>query len=310
MNYSEVLVIGVDAGGSKTTAWIAKVDDSSSEPLGVGEAGPGNPRAVGFKAAQQEIRLAISRAFENAAFVRSTVESLCLSAAGAGRSAEQAQLREWAESLQLANRIVVTGDAEPILAAASPESTGIALICGTGSLAWGRNAAGCIDRTGGWGPLFGDEGSAYLIALSGLRAAARAGDGRGPETALLDAFQQRLDAATPSALIERVYGAALTRKQIAACVDVVFAAAKSDDVASRIISVAAIDLADMVSALAVKLSLPPMEFSLALAGGVLMHQPEFRSSVVRSAGVDSQQIVLVPEPVVGAISIARRLAAK
>ena len=43
-------------------------------------------------------------------------------------------------------------------------------------------ADGRTARAGGWGPLLGDEGSGYAIALAGLRAAARRCDGRAPAT--------------------------------------------------------------------------------------------------------------------------------
>ena len=61
----------------------------------------------------------------------------------------------------------------------------MALVAGTGSVAYGRNAAGKTARAGGWGYLAGDEGSAYWIGREALAALALALDGRGPPTALL-----------------------------------------------------------------------------------------------------------------------------
>src|SRR5439155_1968617 len=60
----------------------------------------------------------------------------------------------------------------------------IVLVVGTGTVAYGRDAAGRAARAGGWGPLFGDEGGGYWVGCEALRAVARAHDGRGPETAL------------------------------------------------------------------------------------------------------------------------------
>lgn len=68
---------------------------------------------------------------------------------------------------------------------------GINVISGTGSMTYGeRNGHGC--RVGGWGELFGDEGSAYWIAIRGLNAFTRMSDGRLPRGPLYDVFKTRL----------------------------------------------------------------------------------------------------------------------
>src|SRR5205823_15045021 len=141
-------------------AWLAPLDDDPNTiVLGRGQAGSGNPRAAGFDAAQTNIASAIDAAFADAKLPLTTAAAACFGLAGAGREIEQQRIASWAEKHGIAQNVRVTGDAEPILAAASPENCGVALICGTGSLAWGRNRAGVIARAGGWGYLLGDEGS-------------------------------------------------------------------------------------------------------------------------------------------------------
>ena len=56
---------------------------------------------------------------------------------------------------------------------------GINVISGTGSMTYGERQ-GVGHRVGGWGELFGDEGSAYWIAAQGLNAFSRMSDGRLP----------------------------------------------------------------------------------------------------------------------------------
>lgn len=46
-----------------------------------------------------------------------------------------------------------------LLLAAAGRDEGVALISGTGSVAWGRRRDGVHARAGGWGYLHGDEGS-------------------------------------------------------------------------------------------------------------------------------------------------------
>lgn len=301
------LVIGVDAGGSSTVAWLSDLNADRAEPLGQGLAGPGNPRAIGFNDATEQIANAISSAFADARLPMAPVAGLSLCVAGAGREDEQRQLHEWAKLRGLADHIQVSHDAAPILAAASADNVGIALISGTGSLAWGRNAEGDTERAGGWGYLFGDEGSGYTIALAGLRAAAQAADGRGPQTELLDAFMHRLQATTPSDLIGQVYRADQSREQLAASAAVVFDVASQDSVARNILTRAAQDLAAMVQTLAKRLRFAPSDFTLGLAGGVLIGRPDFRSAVIREIKMAPEHTVVVPAPVAGAIGLARRL---
>lgn len=293
------LVIGVDGGGTKTVAWLAQ----GEAVLGRGSAGPGNPRAAGFEVAQANIAAAIAAAFADAKLPRQTAAAACFGLAGAGRAAEQEQIATWVVGCGIAAQVKVTGDAEPILAAASPDNVGVVLICGTGSLAWGRNAEGETARCGGWGYLLGDEGSGYAIALAGLRAAMRAADGRGPPTDLLASFQTALEAKSPAELIGNVYGPEMSRERLAGLASVVFERHGTDAVAEQIVAAAASELVEMVATVARRLGLPA-GFTLALAGGVLLHQQPFAEQVAREY---SDHWKIVEEPVQGAVALARKM---
>jgi len=67
---------------------------------------------------------------------------------------------------------------------------GVNVIAGTGSMVYGeRRGATC--RVGGWGELFGDDGSAYWIAVRGLNVFSRMSDGRLPRGPLYDIVRER-----------------------------------------------------------------------------------------------------------------------
>ena len=63
-------VLAIDGGGSKTIAWVANVRSSNSrcpiklEVIGCGQAGPSNPRSVGFETAFANLGLAVETAIE------------------------------------------------------------------------------------------------------------------------------------------------------------------------------------------------------------------------------------------------------
>ena len=69
-------------------------------------------------------------------------------------------------------RITVVHDSRLLLAAGGA-STGVAVIGGTGSAAWGRNSRGEEARAGGWGYLLGDEGSGYWLGREAVRHSLR-----------------------------------------------------------------------------------------------------------------------------------------
>jgi N-acetylglucosamine kinase-like BadF-type ATPase len=305
------LVLGIDGGGTKTAVWLSTVNSGPDDPpLGCGASGPGNPRSAGFEVAFCNIEAAVAAAFDDAGVSKRAVRTACLALAGADRPVERDRLNQWCAEKGLAERVVLTNDADPLLAAGSPDNWGIALIAGTGSIAFGRDRAGQTARCGGWGYLLGDEGSGYAIALAGLREATRAADGRSAPTKLLALFQKRLQVSTPQGLIEAIYRPEVSRQQIADLSDVVFEAAESNDKAAiRLVETAAVELAELVRTLVHQLQLPPDQFPLALAGGLLLHHNLLRTGVQKQMArhdVAPEKVTLVPDPVRGAVILARR----
>ena len=73
--------------------------------------------------------------------------------------------------------LVVVNDTIGPIAAATPEGTGVCLISGTGSNCRAVLPGGDMVGAGGWGHLLGDEGSAYDLAATAIRAVLRAKDG-------------------------------------------------------------------------------------------------------------------------------------
>jgi glucosamine kinase len=84
----------------------------------------------------------------------------------------------------------VTSDAIASHVGALGGAPGVVLAAGTGSIAIGVSAVGEIHVVDGVGQWLGDEGSGAWIGLEGLRAAARAHDGRGPDSLLRAAAEE------------------------------------------------------------------------------------------------------------------------
>jgi N-acetylglucosamine kinase-like BadF-type ATPase len=185
------------------------------------------------------------------------------------------------------------------------------LVAGTGSITFGRSPQGVITRTGGWGYLMGDEGSAYAVALQGLRAAVRSADGRDPPTQLLTAFLNRLGLKQAEDLLEAIYLSNRDRAWIAALADVVTTTAdQGDQRASRILDKAAEELAHLVKTSARKIQLDAAPLPLCYTGGLILNSPALQNRLVEELsrqGIALAEFVAVEDPVWGPVKLAKEL---
>lgn len=306
------LVLGIDGGGTKTIAHLGRVSDSGDAVLGEGVAGPANAQVIGSEQAIENIGLAIERAFDAGDLEWSSVAAVCFGLAGADRECDSHALQAWVDRRRLSSRCIITNDAFPVLFAGTDLGVGVALISGTGSLCFGRNADGATARSGGWGYRFGDEGSAYWIAIEALRAAARAADGRGPKTKLLRRVKRFYAIERASDLITKVYSPQQNRAGLAKLATVVFEEASTgDEVAQAILHRTEHELVELILSVANQLRMSPREpLQVALTGGVLLNQPTLVRQLEDSLVKRSYHAVVgtVRNPVSGAVKIARTLA--
>ena len=302
------LVLGVDGGGTKTVAWIARRERSgNAQVIGRGRSESSNCRSVGYAQATSNLDRAIDLAFRDAGQAATPVASACLALAGADRPVEREQFRAWAGERNVADKLIITNDAMPVLYAASGSGIGIALLSGTGSVAVGRNSNGDTARCGGWGSLLGDEGSGYQIALAALRASVRAADGRGEPTTLLSKVMTHFQVDEASELIPVIYSSDTNRSIIANLTPLVFqSSAQGDKVATVIFERAAADLADMVATLANRLKLVERPVALGISGGVLLHQENLVEEICKLLIKSALEVTVtrVNDPVAGCLQLA------
>ncbi|MFI0510080.1 N-acetylglucosamine kinase [Streptomyces sp. WSLK1-5] len=184
------LVIGLDAGGTRTRAVLATADDG--RVLGESTGGPGNAMTVPVPQLTDHLAEALDRVVPRAARARvvavtggfAGATAACEDDPGTGRA--RTALTGALRRLGIpAGRVGVCSDIEAAFAAApGTPSDGLALVAGTGAVAMrvtGRHATTTVDGDG-W--LLGDEGSGFWIGRSAVRAALRMADGRGRPTVL------------------------------------------------------------------------------------------------------------------------------
>lgn len=295
--------LGIDGGGTKTDLVIV---DAAGIVVARQQGPTSNQAVVGFAQASGALIELISQAAADAN-ISVPLTAGWIGLAGSDRPEDRAAFARALDAL--VGDLRITNDAELVLSG-TPDGTGIALIAGTGSIAFARNADGLTGRSGGWGHIFGDEGSAYGIAIAGLRAVAAATDGRGPETSLTDALIAAWRAETPQQLIRRVYAAEVKKADIAATAPVVLDAADAGDpVAAEIVDLAGDDLAGLVMALARRI---PFDSPLPVActGGLILRSARLRERVSwrLKADVVRPELQPVDDIAVSAAHAVRRLA--
>jgi N-acetylglucosamine kinase-like BadF-type ATPase len=266
------LFLGVDGGQSSTTAMIG---DQTGRVLGAGAGGPCNHvgKAEGAgklkSALGESVGLACARA--GIEFASAEFEAACFGMSG-GPEDKAAVI---AEVLRI-GKLVATDDAVIALSGATAGEPGIITIAGTGSIAFGRNAAGRAARAGGWGYIFGDEGGGFDIARQALRAALRFEEGWGPPTELHGVLLEATALRSANETLHLFYTDEWPRSRVATLAKLVDrAATEGDAVARDILLAAGQQLAALAASVRRQLWNPGKEVVVAHIGGV------FRSDLLR-----------------------------
>jgi N-acetylglucosamine kinase-like BadF-type ATPase len=230
--------LGVDGGGSKTA--FAIIDDSG-QVLGRANTATSYYFSEGFDVVERRLREGVDAVCETAGVPASDIDAAFFGIPGYGESsADLARLDAVPAAILGHDRYSCDNDMVCGWAGSLAGEDGINVISGTGSMTYGERA-GVGRRVGGWGELFGDEGSAYWVAAQGLNAFSRASDGRATRGALYQAMRQRLDVTSDldavSLVIDTWHG---NRSAIADLAKVVSASAADDPVADGIL-IAAVD---------------------------------------------------------------------
>ena len=305
--------LGIDGGATSTTCAVC---DHDGRVLGIGHGGPSNHiLAPGGEArARQAVETALEAAAAAAGLRRIEFESAHLGMTGINRDTEAARVLASATSNVLSARIVqIDNDASVALAGALACRPGVVVIAGTGSVAFGRDPSGREARAGGWGYIFGDEGSAFAIGLAGVRAALRARDRAGPGTALEAEIPDRFGKSLWEIPL-LFYEGRIQRAEVAALAPVVTGtAAAGDPVARALVDKAAHELAATAAAVIARLTWPDGTVALAPVGGVFNAGRVILGPLKAAVAETAPAAVLVPPrfpPPVGALLLALAAAAE
>ncbi|MEQ6359725.1 BadF/BadG/BcrA/BcrD ATPase family protein [Thermoanaerobacter thermohydrosulfuricus] len=262
-------VIGIDGGGTKS---IISVADLQGNIIVTEEGGSTNIRSQKESEVYTNLGNLIENALKKADLRIEECEAICIGTAGAGREEEQDKIKKYIQSLGVKGKILITNDAEIVIAEATGGKEGIAVIAGTGSIAYGIGKNGERVRVGGWGHLIGDEGSAYYIGIEGIRAALRCHDGREPYTELLPMIMREINIINPEEFVNFVYEENVKKDKIASLARIVDQACKKGDKkAKEILTKAAKELFLLAKAVIKKLKVEEENMTVVVSGSVFLN---------------------------------------
>lgn len=256
------VVVAVDGGGSKTDAVAVSLDGAV-----VGRRrGPGS--SPHFEGLQESVRVVDALVRDVSAGADVLGVDLYLSGLDLPFELEAylaaVQDRPWG------SLTAVDNDLFAALRAGTDEPDAVAVVCGTGVNAVGVRADGARVRFPSLGALSGDWGGGSGLGPDALWHAARADDGRGPDTALVDALCASFQVAGIPALIEDLHVGRRDLAELTSFTPEIFRLAQEGDaVAGGLVDRQADEVVAYVRAISQRLDLAAASFPVVLGGSIL-----------------------------------------
>ncbi|MFB0836442.1 N-acetylglucosamine kinase [Arthrobacter sp. E44] len=286
------ITIGLDIGGTKTHG----VRFEDGRPVADDSAGSSNVQNVTRGQAARNLAELFAR------IGGGRVDRVYAGSGGIDTDEDAAALTALIQPLAPQARVTVVHDSR-LLLAAGRAGTGVAVIAGTGSAAWGRNADGGEARAGGWGYLLGDEGSGYWLGREAVRHSLRRMNQGLPIDQLTAALLRSCGLDHPNKLIALFHSPDTGRRFWAQQArHVVEAAAAGHQDSAALLAQAGQDLAALAAQVLGQLKI---DGPVILGGGLGMNvaplQESFRRNLAAAGIMDVR--VLDQEPVFGVLQL-------
>jgi N-acetylglucosamine kinase-like BadF-type ATPase len=221
------LFAGIDGGQSSTVAVIA---DERGKILARGSAGPSDE--IGQGPDSTRLRDALHGALDDARNRAGLAHTTRFASIVAGVSGYEGRVHGRTPKLP-ADFLALVHDSENAHAGALGGDAGVVVIAGTGSIGFARSDDGESALVGGWGFLFGDEGSAFWLARTALADAMRHSD-RGEMSDLTADALQYFEQPSLRQISRGFYLERISRTQLASfAVKVLEAAERGNETAAR-----------------------------------------------------------------------------
>lgn len=291
--------MGIDGGGTCTKAVVA---DEMGVVLCNTEGGSINYYAIGMDESRRNLQIIIDAI--NNTLGEITFEGVFIGCSALDDEADTETINNLCNGIINANKIAMNSDVYVAYAASGCDAVAI---CGTGSMALGKDSDGQLVVKGGWGHIIGDEGSAYSIAVSAVKHSCYC-ENHGYNDVFADVLKEYFGVSSTRQIIDVIYSEGTKKDFIAGYGAEIGKLADNGDVtAQEIIEGEAFSLADTVMSLLDEIG---NVRTLALYGGVFTHCKAFKESFCEDVLLhfpETKIEILTVSPEIGALNIARGL---
>ena len=293
--------LGIDGGGTRTTA---AVSDENGKVLFKAVGKSINFYSLGMEKARENLRTVINDIYKNVGEIE--FYSAFIGCSALDNEATKETIKALCDGIINAKKIGMNSDVFVALASSGEDSCRIVAICGTGSIVTGIDENGNVKTKGGWGHIFGDEGSAYSIAVNALKASAMLYD-EGEFTPLVKKAEEFFGVEDFRGASDIIYSPETTKDVLASFSAKVGEIAEEDFVAKTVIVNEAHFFSKTVLALLNEMKNCTL---LSLYGGVFQNNELFKNSFIEDikefhSDLKIGMLNLPPEE--GALKIAREM---
>ena len=293
--------LGIDGGGTRTTA---AVSDESGKILVKSVGKSINFYSVGMEKARENLANVMNDIYKSIGEIE--FEAAFIGCSALDDEATEETKNSLCDGIIKAEKIGMNSDVYVALASSGKDKCRLVAICGTGSIVTGIDEKGNVKTKGGWGHIFGDEGSAYSIAVNALKASAMLYD-EGKITPLVKKAEEFFEVEDFRLAIDKIYSPETTKDVLAKFSVKVGEVANEDFVAKTVLINEAHFFSKTVLALLNEMKSCTL---VSLYGGVFQHNEFFRNAFVEDVkefhpDLKIEMLTLPPEE--GALKIAREM---
>ncbi|MCB5953852.1 N-acetylglucosamine kinase [Enterococcus sp. CWB-B31] len=263
MNY----IIGMDSGGTKTEAVVYDLAGNELQRVMTGFGNMLVDKEQGLANIKSAVRCVLDNRNPN------ECQQLVLGLAGIDSGGLKEVLLDELSEFQVP--VFLLNDAQLAHYALLKGDEGVLVIAGTGSVCLGMKQ-GTWYRVGGWGHLFGDEGSGYYIGKLVIQQALAEYDSGLPISLLTEKLFTYFNIDTVMEMVREAYQ--LSKDQVAALAKLVAETAPDDPIAAAILTKAGKSLAEEVKKLVNKMQLDNQTVRVGLNGSVIEHNEYVRQA--------------------------------
>lgn len=293
--------LGIDGGGTRTTAAIS---DENGNVLFKAVGKSINFYSVGMEKARENLKDVINDIYKNIGEIE--FESAFIGCSALDNEADEDIITALCDGIIKSKKIGMNSDVYVALASSGEDKCRVVAICGTGSIVTGIDENGNVKTKGGWGHIFGDEGSAYSIAVNALKASAMLYD-EGKIMPLVKKAEEFFGVNDFRDAIDKIYSPETTKDVLASFSADVGEIAEEDFVAKTVIVNEVHFFSKTVLALLNEMKNCTL---LSLYGGVFQNNELFRNLFIDDikefhSDLRIEMLTLPPEE--GALKIAREM---